>query len=465
MLSFFRINDPFRVIGVFLIMLMIRLPMILSGTSLTLPELNWMLLGEQLGWSVSMYSDVWDNTGPLTAAVYWLVDSLFGKSQLAYQSIAMLIGISQAFTFNRFLVRARVFNENTYIPAFLYMLFISISFDFWTLSPVLLSMSFLLLVLRNLFLLDEETLSQEIFKTGLYLAIATLFYAPSFLFLFLTLVVFAMYRTSSARFLLMVVYGFLFVFIIFFTFLFYRGAVNDFVEQYIISYFTIRVVYISWQDMIALTLLPAAIMLFGAFKTFTERGFVNFQVNCQQVMVLWIITCAVSLLLNPVVAPFQLIVFAPAFAFFLTHYFLLIKKRLVAEIQFILLPVLLIFFCYNNIQNIIPDLDFVSYARLTTQKVEGFDEGKKVLVLGNNTSYYLNNTSTSPYLNWKLSLKHFDQMNRYSILLSIFDHLEAEPPEVIVDEANVAEELFDKMPLLAKKYKQAEGTNYYYRVN
>ncbi len=84
MISFFRLNDPYRIIGIFILLLLIRLPALLGFVPLLQPELGWMLLGESLAEGRILYEGVWDNTGPFSAAVYWFMNLLFGRSQLAF---------------------------------------------------------------------------------------------------------------------------------------------------------------------------------------------------------------------------------------------------------------------------------------------------------------------------------------------------------------------------------------------
>ena len=101
MLTFFRLNDPYRLVIIFFLLLALRIPAMLND-NLTIPELNYMLVGEKLTNGADLYSEIWDNIGPLSAMVYALIDFLFGKSQLAYQIIAWLFVFFQAFIFNRY---------------------------------------------------------------------------------------------------------------------------------------------------------------------------------------------------------------------------------------------------------------------------------------------------------------------------------------------------------------------------
>jgi len=80
-------------------------------------------------------------------------------------------------------------------------------------------------------------------------------------------------------------------------------------------------------------------------------------------------------------------------------------------------------------------------------------------------AYYMDNSISTPYLNWQLAQKHFGQIERYSILTAIYDNIEADPPEVIVDEENIIADLFEQMPILAEKYKNTGGSIFYFYQN
>ena len=67
-----------------------------------------------------------------------------------------------------------------------YMLFMNLYFDFLTLTPALMSMTFVLLAINNLIKrMDNKTRDELFLLTGIYLGVATLFYLPSFLFFLL----------------------------------------------------------------------------------------------------------------------------------------------------------------------------------------------------------------------------------------------------------------------------------------
>ena len=95
MLSFFRSNAVFQVFSLLVLLVLVRLPVYMTGLPLLVPELQWMLLGEQLNKGLLLYVDVWDSTAPLAALVYAGLDVLFGRSQAAFAAAALLCSAIQ----------------------------------------------------------------------------------------------------------------------------------------------------------------------------------------------------------------------------------------------------------------------------------------------------------------------------------------------------------------------------------
>jgi hypothetical protein len=70
LLGYFRINDPYRLVIIFILLLILRLPYLISSEWLSIPELKWMLIGERMNDGAMLYVDIWDDIAPLSALVY-----------------------------------------------------------------------------------------------------------------------------------------------------------------------------------------------------------------------------------------------------------------------------------------------------------------------------------------------------------------------------------------------------------
>ena len=161
----------------------------------------------------------------------------------------------------------------------------------------------------------------------------------------------------------------------------------------------------------------------------------------------------------------------PAMAFFLSHMFLNLKKAWLRELLFLLLVISITFSGYAVVYRFLPDQVFETpVTNIRTDKLfitqKGLQKplkGKKILVLGDNLSYYHNGRLATPYLNWSLSQYHFANMDQYNILKEIYENFRKDLPDVIIDEKNYFDKILKPLPIIAKQYTKQAGTNWYLR--
>ena len=245
MLSFFRINDPYRLIFVLILIFLARLPYLISADFLTIPELNWMVVGEKLSDGAFLYVDAWDELGPLSAIVYWIIDLLFGRSQLAYQIIGIIIFFIQCAYFNVFLLKHKVFNENSYVPAMIYAVLGLITFNSITLSPQLMGLTFILPVFDGLFshMETRRRVDENPLNIGIYTGLASLFYLPYIFFIVIWFFVLLIYSSTIGRRYLLMFYGAFFTFFVLWLWYAWKGHITELHINYFNSFFRRAIKY------------------------------------------------------------------------------------------------------------------------------------------------------------------------------------------------------------------------------
>lgn len=458
MLNFFKINDPYRLAFIFLLMLLIRIPLFYTGIPIIIPELKWMLLGEAIADGKYMYKDIWDFTGPLASGAYSIIHMLFGKSVEAYRTISIILVVIQCGVFNNLLLKNKAYNQNTYIPALLYMLFMHISFDFLTLSPVLMGMTFTLLGINNLFQRMDNTTRDDLFvRIGLFLGIASLFYLPFFLYFIVINISLLIYTGSILRRIFLMIYGFSLVFILASLYYFWFDSFPLFRIEFLESVFNIeQFKYLTWPQFLGLSFIPLSIFIVSFFKVKTLGRYVNFQVKIQSVMLMFMVTGVISILISKELSVYQLIFIVPGLAFFVAHYLMLLKKWFFAEVIFMMITVLLLMNLLFPLKQWLFIDEFVSYDSLTVQDspYDAITSEKTVLVLGDNVGIYKNSSLATPYLNWQFSKSHLENLNYYDNLTEVYQNFNNDLPEVIIDEKDIVPILFDKMPTVGLKYTQ-----------
>lgn len=462
MLTFFKTNDPYRLVGVLLLLLLIRVPIFISGVPMILPELKWLLIGERLGsGDYIMYQGVWDYTAPLAVFVYKWLFVLFGKSRVPYYILSAILVVIQAGIFNNVMLRNKAYNGSNYVPALIYMVFMNTFFDFLTLSPVLLSMTFVLLAMNNLFKrMDNQTKDELFIFTGVFLGIATLFYLPAFWYFFITVLSLVLYTGSILRRMMLLVYGFAIVAGMASLYFYWFDDYLIFQHHVLNSLWVIDTIkYLNWTELTIVATVPMLIFFMSIYKVRKFGKYINFQEKIQQVMLMFFLAGFMALVMAREVSTYQLIFFVPTVAFYVAHYLLLIKNWVVAELS---AGIIILLVLYNHLafsHNWFHVDQFMSYESLKVQEsaYEKLVRGKKILVLGDEMQHYKNASLATPYLNWRLSKIQLKQLNYYDNSAETFVNFSKDLPEVIIDQELTMPSLFKIMPTISSQYIHHEG--------
>lgn len=455
MIRFFRINDPMRLVAVLLLVLAIRLPLLLAGVELTQAEIHWQLIGEALSEGKRLYSGVWDDLGPIASSIYWGIFLLFGKQQWPLQVLSIVSVILQAGIFNHVMMRSGAYNEKSYVPAFFYGLFMCLSFDLFTLPPVMMAMPLLLLALNHVVLINKQQMEQDVFNVGLYVGAACLIFPASIWFFAAMLFALFSFRISSVRMLLLALHGFFLSFAFLLVALYFQEGTDGFVEQYVLSFARPKVFYSEWKELIALMALPAALLLVSVLRVFGDRAYINFQISIQQIMLVWAAAGVLALFNMEIIATYQIAMFVPPLAFFATHYALVFKKQTHLEMGMLVFTLLLVANCYLGYYGLIPDYP-LHYKQLKAQQAPASLKGRRILVMGNDYSFYRHSQLASPFLNWELTKRHFGSLDDYRSISEFTVLLERDLPEAIVDQEGMLKSFLARVPHLSARYEERE---------
>jgi hypothetical protein len=458
MLSFFKVNAVYQILSLLILLILIRLPMYLVGIPQLIPELQWMLVGEQINKGFVMYSEIWDNTAPLSALAYAGIDKLFGRSQNVYQFMALGVAAFQVIYFNVMINNRDIFSKRNYIPGLIYALFLNFSFDCCTLSPVLMATTFVLMSFGTLVRqISRLQATDEVFEIGFLIGIATLFYPPACIFIVWATASMVFFSGATLRQHSLSIFGFLFPLLLTALFFYLDGTYDAFARNFISSVFQIRQYNLNdFKSLLLTLLLPFGLGILGFLRLVNAVGFNNFQVRCQQIMMLWAITALISIGLMPFLAPMQFIIFVPALSFFTINFFSSFKKQWLAELLFLGVFAATLLIQYQAVYATGNE----SFVQLKNLKLgENKDvkiKNKRVLVLGDGMEEYRNNLAATPYLNWNLAKYELENLDNYNNVISILRNFEKDAPDIIIDKVNLAPKLFKRIPALERRYKLVE---------
>ena len=458
MLSFFKVNAVYQIFSLLILLILMRLPMYLAGIPELIPELQWMLVGEQINKGFVMYAQIWDNTAPLSALVYAGLDGLFGRSQSVFQFAALAVVAFQAIYFNVMINNRDILSKRNYVPGLFYLLFLNISFDCSTLSPVLMATTFVLLSFGTLVKqISRLQATDEVFEIGFLIGIAFLFYPPAFIFIFWAIASLAFFSGATLRQYSLAIFGFLFPILLTALYFYLDGSHTAFVRNFLSSVIQIRQYNLNdFKSLLVTLLLPFGFGTLGFLRLVNAFGFNNFQVRCQQVMMLWAMAGIISIGLMPFLAPMQFIIFTPALAFFAINFFNSMKKQWLAELIFLGLFGAILLIQYQAVY-VTRNGGFVQLENLKLKENKDIKiKNKRVLVLGDGMEEYKDNYAATPYLNWNLAKYELENLDNYDNVISILRNFEQDSPDIIIDKVNLAPKLFKRIPALERRYKLVE---------
>jgi len=453
LLNFFRINDPFRIIAIALLLALLSIPYILMNIPLLTPELSWMLVGERIGDGHFLYKDIIDDIGPLSAYVYWAVDALFGRSWWAYKIIAAIIILIQIITVNRLFNNYRAFEESTYIPALVMVILFHFSFDLLTLSPALMGSTFIILALEQLFsqtLINEEN-TESVLLVGLFGGIAACFHFPLVIFLPFLIVTGISVSGFSFNQLILSLVGYFQPFLLCCIYFFWIGGLQEFINEFILATrVTGSYPHVTYLDLLILIAAPIAFSVIGfLLGTVTKSITVN-QQKQKQLMILFSIFALLSIFIANRRTPYQMVVLLPGLSYFISQIFLYAENRKQVTLLFYLFLLL------------IPTVGY-SWAVYKSQPQKNWNYtlteptkslGEKIVVLGDEINPYMNAKLASPYLNYRLSKRVLTNYESHEKMMEVYLHFLKEKPEVIYDQEGTFKDLTKHIPALAEMYSE-----------
>lgn len=447
MLRLFKSNDPYLLIVVFVVLLLVRLTGWITGLPLLDLEWKWLILGERLSDNFRMYSEAFDYTAPLSAYTYKLIHWLGGRSRLLPQVVSTLLVMYQAGIFNIIMLRNKAYSENNYLPALFYVLLASALLDSYGLSPQLLSLTFILLALNNIFRrIDNEARDELFLNAGLFLGIATLFYLPAILFFFSFLGSLLLFSSPIARRLLLFFYGLFLPIVICFSYFYWYGEHWYFIDSYMLrGIFNAKIFYANWLEFLKLGSMVGILLILAIFNTLTLGRFTNYQSKVSRVMLFLALTSVFVLLVDVDLSSHHLILFVPVLSYFLAHYMLLLRRKWKKTVIPYFLLTAIVLYPYLFYRN-------SSYVFTSNQHKPLAEEGS-LLYLGSNLSIFKNHDLASPFIDPALSQYWLEKLDYYQSASILHHSLTEFPPEVIVDEWGAIPKIFDRFPDFEKGYE------------
>lgn len=461
MLRFFKINDPYRLVAVLLFTGLLSIPLFVSPEDITIQQLKNFVLGEAITDGKTMYVQVFDQTPILYAWILGCLDFVFGRSIVASKVVSLLIIFFQASYFSMVLIKNKVYSENNYLPALIFVVISFFSFDMTWVTPELLGAGFLLLAIDNLFKeVEFKTQRDEtILNLGLWIGLASLIIFSYSIFLIGTLLILIAFTRLTLRRGLVLVFGFLLPHALIILPYYFWGHLPFLISNFYAPNFSLHTdSLMSMVSIFKLGSLVIAYLLSSWFILNREARFTKYQSQILQVMFLWLVLACVEIIFTRERTPHSFITLLPPLTYFVTHYLLLIRRRWIGEMMlwtFIIAVPLIALLARNG------TFSSIDYSKLEIPELKKnhvFKE-KKVLVLSEEIAVYQNNKMASYFLNWNLSKDVFDHPEYFENVIWVSDSFDEDLPQVIIDPQDRMKKFFERLPNYKKRYKR-EGDLY-----
>lgn len=455
MINFFRSSSIAGTVVLAILFLAVRLPAEWLNPYISPIEIKHLALAEVLAQGNWLYVDVWDNTAPLSALVYTFLYILFGKTLWAHHFLAGILVFVQAIQWNYWLVRTKMYQERNQIPAIVYLLLASLWTDCYALSPELMANVFLIPALGNALLhLNEQQQTEKSFEIGIYIGLALMFYFPSIFVLFGITIAFLLFSGTKFREYVLLYFGAFLPFLLVAIAFYFKDSLGVFIEFLVWSGFKLAKYYnVPFLQFFALLAFPILLTIFGLLALLQSTGFVNYQVRCQQTMLIVLFFAFGSIFVTSEVAIYTSILAWCAISFFVAHFFLLFKRRLFRNILFLFFVMVSLAGNYLYLLHLVPQ-EVAKYLPYPKELAIPDFQNQKIWVLDKKWEYYLYNQAATPYFHWDLSKKYLQKTDYYDIQAEIYERVSQSLPDIIVGHQPTIEAIFRRLPTFAKYYKK-----------
>jgi hypothetical protein len=456
MLRYFRINDPYRLVGLLVIMTLLSLPLFIDPPPLTHPELSSFVIGEKVHEGHVLYAELVDSTPPLASWLYGLCDVVFGRSVTVRHIFAFLILLTQSAFLGIMFIDKKVFSENTYIPAFIFSLLAFISFDSLSLTADLAAFGFTLLTLNNLFKEIEFRIQRDetIFNLGLFISLASLLNFSYIIYLPGAITILLIFTRTSPRKYLLMILGFLLPHLFLVCAYYLSGHGSE-----LWNYFYLPNLKFSSPSMMGvgsmlmLCAMPLLYLFISLFILNRDARLTKYQSQIFQAMFLWFIVALIQLYFTEDRRPQSMIPLIPSVSFFLTHFLLLIRRRNFAEINLLVLFLGIVTVAYLSRYN---KIERIQYQNMIVREAGASSmTNQHILVLDHQPDLFLYNQLATSFYDWELCRPVFEQPDYYEHVLQVNRSFGTELPEVIIDPKNLMKGFFDRIPALEAKYEKS----------
>ncbi len=277
----------------------------------------------------SLYFDL--NPMPL----YGLLASFVGTNPLPGVLFSLLLVSLMAFLMVNLNNSLFFINQRTFLPALIYILLSGLFPDYQVMNPAIFSAMFLMLAIRRI--MDSyrvQGISYSFFDAGLLIAAGSLFYANVIWFGLLIIIGIALLRMSNMKEILIAIIGLLTPWVLTFGIYYLAGRdLNDLVAVIKYNLFAKQTVYVFTRYSVAAIVITGIITVISIAGLTMEMNKKKIQSRKTFSLLIWmfLISLGVYFIFSSVSVEILWITAIPV-SYFIAHYLLFSKSRIIPEI-------------------------------------------------------------------------------------------------------------------------------------
>jgi hypothetical protein len=126
----------------------------------------------------------------------------------------------------------------------------------------------------------------------------------------------------------------------------------------------------------------------------------------------------------------------------------------------------IVFIQYQGTRGILPGVSMGKLENLRSKSASLPAEirNKRILVLGQHAGEYMENFTATPYLNWDLSSYDLRNLDHFDSVIHVYDNFRKDPPDYVIDKANLMPKLLSRVPALQSQYKLSQWKGIYQKI-
>ncbi len=278
------------------------------------------------------------DTNPMP--LFSVLETITGNNPLAGVLFSFLLVLLIAFLLVSFNTSVLFISERTFLPALIYILLTGLFPEYQILNPVLPAAVFLVLAARRI--MDAYRMQGtafNFFDAGLLISTGSLFYANFIWFGLLVIIGIALLRTGNLREIIISILGLTTPWLLTFGLFYVIGKdISSFISVVKYNLFMWQIDYIFSGATIVALIFFGIIILVSFVHMMTLMNTRKIRARKTFYLLIWafLISAGMFLILQSVSVEIFWLAGIPA-SYFMSHYFVFVKKKLVPEILFTLL--------------------------------------------------------------------------------------------------------------------------------